>query len=242
MERLFTAHGQWDGGYYELEIELGSRSAERLLAALEALWGHPALDGPYADQEREPDEQARVAASTGASASLFGVATLPGGARVPCRSGAVGPPIEDLEPWRNDSLDFSVPAGGLGAAWPETAGLPFGDGVDDRAWQEPLEEWFADIGRAVFERVEFRVGWICFETGVVDEEEWGRWLSDGVPAERSVGILRPEQAGLAWYPTTRWGRVEVDWSDQLLQTRMWRWRSLVRHRLRRLFRPDEPEG
>jgi hypothetical protein len=37
-ERLFTADDAWSGGFYELALELGPRSDDRLRAALVALW------------------------------------------------------------------------------------------------------------------------------------------------------------------------------------------------------------
>jgi hypothetical protein len=54
MTQYFTETETWLGGYYELAIELGSRSDERLLAALAAVWADPDLDGAYLSRDVEP--------------------------------------------------------------------------------------------------------------------------------------------------------------------------------------------
>src|SRR5687767_12912870 len=61
MERLFTVPDAWRGGYVELALELGPPSDDRMGAALAALWAHPTLDGPYAERDREPWDQPRLA-------------------------------------------------------------------------------------------------------------------------------------------------------------------------------------
>ena len=53
---LFDEDG-WLGGFYELAMELGRRSDERLRAAGEALWSHPALEGLYGERDVPPDRQ-----------------------------------------------------------------------------------------------------------------------------------------------------------------------------------------
>jgi hypothetical protein len=58
-EKLFTADEAWNGGFYELALEVGARSDDRLRAALKALWSHPDLDGCYLDRGREPSDQPR---------------------------------------------------------------------------------------------------------------------------------------------------------------------------------------
>ena len=53
MQPLFTPDGAWFGGFYELALEVGARSDDRLRAALAAVWSHPDLDGCYIDRGRE---------------------------------------------------------------------------------------------------------------------------------------------------------------------------------------------
>jgi hypothetical protein len=48
----FTKPETRSGGYYELAIELGNRSDERLLTAMQAMWQHPSLNGCYIDRSR----------------------------------------------------------------------------------------------------------------------------------------------------------------------------------------------
>jgi hypothetical protein len=82
-ERVFTADDAWAGGFYELAIEIGSRSDERLRAALAAIWQHPDLDGCYLERNREPSEQLRrLPASIEGGSHPRGIARLPNGSRV----------------------------------------------------------------------------------------------------------------------------------------------------------------
>lgn len=57
---LFTAPDTWLGGYYELAIELGHRSDERLGLALKSIWSLPELEVPYERRDAEPEDQTRV--------------------------------------------------------------------------------------------------------------------------------------------------------------------------------------
>src|SRR5262245_29820054 len=86
-DRLFTRDDAWYGGFFELALEVGPRSDDRLRAALAALWSHTDLDGCYDDHLREPSDQPRVQPRLGESGShLHGVARLPNGAHVACGS------------------------------------------------------------------------------------------------------------------------------------------------------------
>ena len=49
---LFGREDVWNGSFYELAIELGTRSDTRLAAASTTLWHCEALDGPYREGER----------------------------------------------------------------------------------------------------------------------------------------------------------------------------------------------
>jgi len=219
--RFFTPPARWHGGHYELELRLGRRSDPRLTAALRALWSHPALEGPYADRDREPTAQDKVDPLHGLDDHLRGFATLPGGARTPCGSFPHRLGAEDVA--GEDGLSFYLPVVGLTIAWPQVGRFPFPEPerpddpgfpfperwrrVDDRPWQEPLEEWFAEIGSVVFDAVDFRAGLVGFEI-YVEAREWNRWVARGVPEKRGIGILRPGPGGLEWYPATMWGRWE----------------------------------
>jgi len=57
---IFAYPDAWSGGYYELAMELGSRSDERLRSALATLWAYGGLDGCYLDSTLEPWQQRRV--------------------------------------------------------------------------------------------------------------------------------------------------------------------------------------
>ncbi|MHC4624889.1 MAG: hypothetical protein ACYS4W_13410, partial [Planctomycetota bacterium] len=63
MAARFTDNETWKGAFYELAIELGPRSDERLQSALRAIWQTPCLTGCYTDRNREPQEQDRVEAN-----------------------------------------------------------------------------------------------------------------------------------------------------------------------------------
>jgi hypothetical protein len=228
MERLFAADDwYWNGGFYELDIQLGPQSEERVQRALEALWANPRLEGPYLDRDREPADQKVVDPRGGISEVLSGIAALPDGAGVLCSSIVVL--LDD-----GYELSLCIPVNALAVAWPQIGDFPFVGGRsspadggsearrplraprvpedDDRAWQEPLEEWLAGFGRAVFDAVPFPVALIGFEGGLLSDDEERR-LVEEMPEKRSVGVLRQEQDQLAWYPATSRGRFDVDWSQ-----------------------------
>jgi hypothetical protein len=230
VERFFTPEERWWGGHYELVVELGPRSDDRMVAALQALWTHPALTGPYADRTREPTEQAPVDPATGIDGHLLGVATLPDGLRAPCGSWAhrrESPPADG--PYQDDCLGFYLPVAGLAAVWPQIGSFPFPEPadeddpefpfpdkwrrVDDQPWQEPLEAWFAEIGTSIFERAPYRVGLIGFEIYLSDDD-WARWRSEGIPLEHPLAFLWPSDGNLQWHPSTIWGRYEPGWGGE----------------------------
>src|SRR5688500_5359960 len=101
---LFTAPDAWHGGTFDLTLYLGCATpVARFLAAAEALWSHPSLDGCYLDTRREPAEQPRVTPAEiqrgltpdeGVS-TLRGVATLPNQARTAYFSCALMFPRDD---------------------------------------------------------------------------------------------------------------------------------------------------
>lgn len=194
---LFTFPDVWLGGFYELAIELGPRSDERLRLALEAIWSLPELNGPYGRRDMEPEEQPRVEPTLEAIdfGHLQGVATLPSGERVACGTFAVRE--EDGPDW----LLLYIPMGALERVC-DVGAFPFGGGRSTEGWRRPLDEWFAQVGRKVFEAAPFQLGLIGHEVSgsVYASEVEGT----GVSADRWIGYLWREGGELALHPPTRW--------------------------------------
>ncbi len=80
-------------------------------AAFAELWEHPALDGPYGDRSREPEDQPKLTMETARDEdyAAAGVATLPDRSRVPCATWTYA---------GDGSLDFWIPLGSLSEVWP----------------------------------------------------------------------------------------------------------------------------
>jgi hypothetical protein len=194
-DRLFTAEGAWYGAFYELALEIGPRSDERLRSALTKLWKYPDLDDCFLDRSREPTGQPRTAEfclETGSHS--LGVASLPSGSRVVCGSCLVR---EEEGP---DWLDFYLPMGSLATAYP-VAGFPFGAEAD---WPGPLryevEDWLARIGLWIAQSASFQLGIIGFEvSGQVDASEIA---AKGIQDERSIGYLWPSKGSVVYYRRT----------------------------------------
>lgn len=55
--RIFTRPGAWNGGSYELAVDLGPADDTKLENALTAIWSHADLNGCYLHRDREPAGQ-----------------------------------------------------------------------------------------------------------------------------------------------------------------------------------------
>jgi hypothetical protein len=200
--------GAWHHSVYELFIELGPSSDARLLRALELLWQHPALDGPYADRAREPRDQPRVdlsgALEFDRGGDWHGVLTLDDGARVACKAWLLR--RDNGEYW----LSFFVPLGSLFRVWPQAAPFPFVDSDADMAqhvaWQERLEALLVDIAQLVFAELPFEFAVIGheLEVGEDDFERWQRAKGE-ILDDRYQGLLVARDGELTWNPPTRRG-------------------------------------
>jgi hypothetical protein len=189
--QLFTAPEAWYGSTFELTLDLGrAASADRFLAATDALWSHPLLDGCYLDAEREPAEQARVAPSdilpgltpdTGVS-TLRGVATLPNRARTVCLSTALMFPRDEEG---SDQLILALPLGALARAYPIGA-YP----IDDQTpldWRPALEDWMTDLASRAWEPGRVRIATIGAGTAPYFQAD--AVLKHGIPTERWEAYL-----------------------------------------------------
>jgi hypothetical protein len=73
-----------------------------------------------------------------------------------CHPGGTGGP---------DWLDFYFPVGALTREDRRVGGFPFGPdgGAGSLSWRRPLDEWLAQIGRLVYDSVNYRLALIGFE-------------------------------------------------------------------------------
>jgi hypothetical protein len=196
MAQLFTADDAWLGGLYELAMEIGARSDDRLRAALVALWDHPALTGCYLQRDREPSAQSRLSAAEapieGGTHHLLGIALLPNGSRVACGSCIIR---EDAGP---DWLDFYLSMGALSAAYP-IAAFPFDEERNPPGpWRREIEDWLAQIGLWVSGLASCRLGLVGLEVSGMTYAE--KVAVDGIPAKRYVAYLWPSTSGMVYHP------------------------------------------
>jgi hypothetical protein len=200
MEKQFTNDNSWRGGFYELSIEVGPRSDERLQQLLEAIWKVPYLKGCYLDRDKEPEAQTVLKPSLeylNNNGHLYGIATLPDKREVVCGTVAI------LEMEKTDWLDLYIPLGVLGHIYEEMGGFPFTDsGVKSQSWRQPLENWLAEIGQIVFSMVPFRLGLIGFE--VCGQRHRSETSKNDIQEERRIGYLWPNSKGIQYLPTNKW--------------------------------------
>ena len=186
-DRIFTLRDAWNGGGYDLAIELGPRNDARLSRALNAIWTHPDLAGCYEHTDREPNEQPRIEASVAAT-TLLGVARIGGRAGIACSTVVIR--FDDGIDW----IHFSLPMGALGGIF-DVGAFPFADG-GDLAWRPELDEWLCALGRRVFEAAPFRLALIGSEGGEIEDVD--HFYAAGVPTERWLGYLVRNGNHLEW--------------------------------------------
>lgn len=199
----FLVDENWNGGYYELAIDLGRRSDpdsdRRLSTALASLWSDPGLEGCYLDRWRSRTEQQRVAAELTDPEEphpLYGVAHLPGGGDVVCATHIVREQFgDDPQDW----IDLSLPTGALGQVDKRLGGYPFEEDDSSLTWRAPIDEWFAAIAARVFEAAPFKVALIGFE---VSGDPAAETFEAGLPDERWIGYVVPRSRGVEFVPPT----------------------------------------
>jgi hypothetical protein len=189
----------WHGGYYELSINLGAHDDMRLDAALKSLWVAAGLSPAFRRIATGPgSEPARISAESLLAGQLDSVAQIPGLGSTLCSVHLLREETyeSDVTRYGADWLDLSLPLGALTNLDPRVGAYPFDDTAPSRAWREPIERWFQDIGRAVFHTVPFVHAVTGFEVS-------GAELADVKPGW--AGLFRPtEEGSLAIEPITNW--------------------------------------
>lgn len=188
--RVFTdPPDAWYGSTFELVLDLGPASGERLLAAATAVWDAPELRGCYLEANKEPAEQCAVRPDdvmhNAPGAHLRGLATLPNGATVACST--YGLCIDG----EADQLIVALPLGSLATAYPIGA-YPIDDGTP-LDWRPELEDWFTALARRAWIPGSVRLGTIG--AGTAGFLEAAPVLREGIPAERWEAYLWPGPDG-----------------------------------------------
>ena len=220
----FTAEESWRGGHYEIEMELGVPSDERLRRALQRIWTHPSVKGACFSRDQEPQAQVRVNLNEHTlDGHLYGLATLPNGETAACGTYVCRLQGEDGA-LSLDFLSFYVPMGALAGAYgisgdwlktqrPEGAVLntKFSENAETEKsaqWRTELDRWLVELGRSVFQSVEFDLALVGWEVNFprVSAQCVKR---EGIPAERFEGYLWRNRGRLEWYPPTNLRIVRV---------------------------------
>ena len=199
QSQLFTKPDVWNGGYFELAIEINPPSDSHLISVLRSIWQQPKLQGCYLDREVEPSGQKQInhemltLETPSLQTHLQGVATLPNDCKVACGTCFI------REPDGSDWLVFYLPMGSLVEAY-DVGGYPFGPpDMLHKEWQEPLEKWLASMGESVYEVQPFSLGLIGFE---VSGEAYADTIStEGIPEKRVIGYLWPSGSRVEHYPS-----------------------------------------
>jgi hypothetical protein len=192
----FTVFDNWAGGFYELAIEVGPPDDDRLERALRAVWTAAGVRGCHVRRDVEPADQTSVTcglAELEAHGHLYGVVTLPSGADIVCGVVVIR---ENHGP---DWVDFYLPVGALGRVDGRVGAFPFGaDGEPTSLlWRRPIDDWLAEVGRLVYEHVDYRMALIGFEAA---GEASAADLAEGEAVPSGWAHLVPDADSVRYLP------------------------------------------
>jgi len=196
IRQCFTIPKVWAGGHYELDLCLGLPSEANIRAAKQAVWQYPGLEGPYADPDKEPHDQAILATDTECD-HLFGVAQI-GGVSIPC--GAYVWREEDNGARIADFLSLYFPMSGLSLVF-AVGGYPFGSFEAAPEWRATVDAWFLQLLRTQRGAFTFEMGIIGFESALISESV-AAFKARAIPTDRVDGLVFPGKDDVEWYPPT----------------------------------------
>lgn len=196
-----TDADNWDGGFYELTLQLGRGDAldadDRDRRAMSALWAHPALDGCFLDRGAEPEDQDRVNPSL-APGGLYGRVTVGDRGVMVCRTSLLR--FEGDADW----LTLYLPMGALARIEPRAAEHPIGDPLS-RAWRIGLDTWLVSVAETLSRRIAFELALVGFEPsrpGLRRIETMEDLVGDFPPPDRREGYAVPSPLGIKYHPPT----------------------------------------
>ena len=177
--REYFRRSNWYGSFYELAMEFHPTGNDaRLLAALQARWSDPALHGPLASPYSWPEEQTTLLSVPPASVSALGAVPR---VQLPEALDPVGPGglygllrLADgtelgitcaivREEGGSDWLDFCIPTGMLGVAFP----------VDYPLFAS-TNPWLAGVDHALLEQASTIHAAQPFDLALIGEEVSGQ--------------------------------------------------------------------
>jgi len=164
------------------DLTLRFNEGVRLQVAVDQLWAHPKLDGPYVESGRGFHAVESAAIFSKEYCELVGFASLADGERLACEV--------------TNGLWPDAPAKVLRVSFaPETVAPRLAE----------VDEYLADLGRWVFRELPFEVGMVA-DSLVADWTGEGFWPA--LPLRRTFGLLWPQfgedgEIEVAWYPPIR---------------------------------------
>ena len=195
MSTIFTSADSWNGGFYEISIEMKDKDDSALDKAIRICWSYSGVKGCYTSKTMEPSDQVISIPSLNSlneNGHLLGTIKLQNGNLVPCGMTLIR---EENGP---DFIDMYLPLGGLVAAFPDIGGYPFGNNEYSRKWREPIDDLLTDVGIQVYNAVPYSLGSIGFEVSgdiysneiprILSQKRYNRYL---VPQNGKLMICHP---------------------------------------------------
>lgn len=210
MERqttpCFTAPGVWSGGNYELVLFLGAPSESNISESLRIVWSSSCLRGPYLSRDSEPWEQEQMKSDLASVDRLFGVAKIAPKIDFPCCTYIVREENDSGERV-GDFLGLYIPLCAIGAVYPIGA-YPFGDHEAAVLWRATIDKWFLELVHNLTGALKFEIGVIGWEPQLTLDLV-GVTKAAATMEHRFDGVILRTEAGLQWYPPTRYDIIKL---------------------------------
>lgn len=192
----------WAGSFYDLSVDLGrDEGGERLMKAVQAAWRSHILSGPWSTQEdvSYPDRRLSVPSYIPPDDIPVYTATLT------LSGGQVVGVVWTVIYGETNSLDFGIPLGMLGRAFP----LVYPLDLETNPWLAEVDSALIELAESVYSEVPFDLaligeeaaGYATVDTLKTSDVEQGGVLISPSVSERLQPTRKPvvTATGLHWY-------------------------------------------